>query len=101
MFEGMSRRSFVKALAASAMSSSTIKSSLGQERVAASQRTNRVVLHQRKTILRPFQPGRRRCRHHATFRATRARAGILGRRLRMASAVCCACAWALQNSISL
>ena len=36
MFEGMSRRSFVKALAASAMSSSTIKSSLAQERVAAS-----------------------------------------------------------------
>jgi hypothetical protein len=36
MFEGMSRRSFVKALAAGAISSSTIKSSLGQERVAAS-----------------------------------------------------------------
>src|SRR5271167_2254071 len=36
MFEGMSRRSFVKALAASAVSSSTIKSSLAQERVAAS-----------------------------------------------------------------
>src|SRR5882757_7744845 len=36
MFEGMSRRSFVKALAASALSSSTINSSLAQERVAAS-----------------------------------------------------------------
>ncbi len=36
MFEGMSRRSFVKALAASAVSSSAIKSSLGQDRVAAS-----------------------------------------------------------------
>ena len=36
MFEGMSRRSFVKALAASAMSSSTINSTLAQERVAAS-----------------------------------------------------------------
>jgi hypothetical protein len=36
MFEGMSRRSFVKALAASAMSSSTINSALAQERVAAS-----------------------------------------------------------------
>jgi hypothetical protein len=36
MFEGMSRRSFVKALAASAVSSSTINSSLAQERVATS-----------------------------------------------------------------
>ena len=36
MFEGMSRRSFVKALAVSAVSSSAIKSSLGQDRVAAS-----------------------------------------------------------------
>ena len=36
MFEGMSRRSFVKALAASAVSSSTIHSALGQDRVAAS-----------------------------------------------------------------
>ncbi len=36
MFEGMSRRSFVKALAASALSNSTINSSLAQERVAAS-----------------------------------------------------------------
>src|SRR5271165_4980445 len=36
MFEGMSRRSFVKALAASAMSTSAIKSGLGQDRVAAS-----------------------------------------------------------------
>ena len=36
MFEGMSRRSFVKALAASAMSSSAINSGLGQDRVAAS-----------------------------------------------------------------
>jgi Protein of unknown function (DUF4038)/Domain of unknown function (DUF5060) len=36
MFEGMSRRSFVKALAVSAMSSSTINSSLAQERVATS-----------------------------------------------------------------
>src|SRR5260370_7941946 len=36
MFEGRSRRAFVKALAASALSSSTINSSLAQERVAAS-----------------------------------------------------------------
>ena len=36
MFEGMSRRSFVKALAASAVSSSAIHSALGQDRVAAS-----------------------------------------------------------------
>ena len=34
MLDGMSRRSFVKALAASAVSSSTIKSGLGQARVA-------------------------------------------------------------------
>src|ERR1700722_8819748 len=36
MFEGMSRRSFVKALAVSAVSSSAISSSLAQERVATS-----------------------------------------------------------------
>jgi hypothetical protein len=35
MLDGMSRRSFVKALAASAVSTSTIKSGLGQARVAA------------------------------------------------------------------
>lgn len=34
MLDGMSRRSFVKALAASAVSSSTIQSGLGQARVA-------------------------------------------------------------------
>ena len=35
MFEGMSRRSFVKALAISAVAGSAAKSALGEERVAA------------------------------------------------------------------
>ena len=101
MFEGMSRRSFVKALAASAMSSSTINSGLGAGSSGRVRRTDGVVLHQRKAILRPLQPGRRGCHHHAALWSARAYAGILGWRLYMASALRGARARALQDSIGL
>ena len=81
MFEGMSRRSFVKALAVSAVSSSAIKSSLGQDRVAASGQPTEWSYTSGKQYSDPFNQVDAGCHHHPALWSARAHAGILGWRL--------------------
>ncbi len=101
MSDGMSRRSFVKALAVSAVSSSVVKSGLGQDQVAASGAPTEWSYTSGKQYSDPFNQVEVDAMITLPSGQQERMPGILGRRLYMARALRAARAWALPYSIRL